>query len=1128
MYQEMKKSTKNLLLLFVFVCITPVMIAQKSDVFDLKKAYQEAKQKGIVNTDIEGYVGYLQHEYNSKQHQHNSSSVNNMGTIHKSYMNSAAIPNSPQNTYCPNAGFEQYNFTNWTGGFGSVSAGPTNSPFPNYNQTSATIVNPAGNNTSLINTANYHTIMTTPATNSVYPACVGYDSIACKRIGTQIVSEIPVVSPNGGVASVRLNGALASYRASKLAYNLSLNPNNKSFSVSYAIVVSTYSSSPHLPNEQPYFSVKITDQNGTLVPGCSQYTVTADTAMFNPNSPSYDPSWSQSVFTNAGDNIYYRKWSTYAFDFSNYPTITSVNVEFYVGGCSASGHYGYAYVDAECGQGGALASFCAGSSVAVLTAPADFSTYQWTGPSGPIAAIDGGNTATATVSPVSAGQVFTCNVTAPNGCASSFQSTVSVTTISITGVSSNPSCASGNSGSANVSATGSSSGYNYQWLNSSGTTVGSSQTATGLAPGSYSVIVSSPLCGSATTTVSVGTSPAVYYTLNSIYCGNVAWITNTGGGSNHRWYTASPVALIPSANTATLTVNSPVNGAGYFLVYTNSSGCSDSIKYTLNLLQIGNINVSNIKNTCVGSNNASAIINLQTLSAPVYNYTVTGSGGFNSVLANTNFLRDTVNNLSIGTYSASVFDGLCLYNTTFTVNPFVYSYTLTASTNTVCTTGTTTLSVNFGNTTPASCGLSTTGGCTTPNLVQIGSGTSVNGSFSYPAIYSGFYENARYQLLYTASELLAAGIQPGKISSIAFNVSALNGAVTNYPNFTIKMKCTSVTTLNSTFDNSGLTQVYFTPTTNITTGWNTYSFPTAYDWDGSSNILVDVCNDFIGTFATNASSPYTTTTFTSVRYYIDDSPTVACMTTNAATTSNRRPNVKFENCGGINPAAFTYSWIPMSGLSSSTSYTTIATPSAITVYTVIVNPTGQTNCAQAQSATAIFTPTTSPVITINGSSYKICLDSIKQIPVSVNGGDPAYTINWLTPSGGITPYSFNNQVYSLKALVPSFGTYTIAVTDQCNRHDTVTFNISVVDCAIIIPNVVTPNGDHVNDAFKINGLDNFAGSSLNVFNRWGKNVYANDDYKNDWVPNLSSGTYFYVVSISDGRKLNGFFQLFND
>jgi len=1018
------------------ILFTGASFAQLPDGFDIKKAYQQAKDKGISASDIEGYVqflhaDYLTHKGHSNQSQRvngSNSGVYDAGTIYRSYNNTSGIfnssvPNTPQNIYCPNAGFEQANFTNWTGGYGTVANGGVGAPFPTYAQTAATIVNSAGNNVSLVNTTNYHTVMTTPPTNSVYPNCVGWDSIACKVVGTQTVSEIPVVNPNGGPASVRLNGAVANYRASKLNYNMTLNPNNKSFSVSYALVLQNGS---HTADDQPYFSVKVTDQNGNPVPGCSVYTVTCNSNLTNTASPQYDPTWTDAVIS---FGVMYRKWQTFAFDFSNYPSVTSVNVEFYVGGCAQGGHWGYAYVDAQCSQGGAVASFCAGSNTTVLSAPAGYTSYQWTGPSGPVSVASGGNTGTATVTPVTAGQVFTCNVTAPNGCSSIFTTTISITTVSITGINSIPSCPNGSSGSASVTATGSSSGYTYQWLNSLGATVGNTSNATGLSPGNYSVVVSSPLCGSATTTVNVGISAPSFYSLPAPFCGSVAWI-NKPGGSNYKWYTASPLALIPGATSSSLTINAPVNGNSYFLVYTTASGCKDSINYVLTQQPGGSIYASNIKSICPGNNNSYAVINLNTTAPPMYSYTVTGPSGYNSVLNNTSLVKDSVINLSIGTYSATVFDGQCIYNTTFSVSPFVYSYTLTPQTSTLCSSGSTSLAVNFGNTTPSTCGLSSSGGCTSPNLITIGNGTGVNSTTSYPAIYGNWYRNTRHQILYLASELLAAGITPGKISSIAWNITAIAGT-TSYPDFTIKMKCTSVTDLNSTsFDQVGLTQVYYAPSVNITTGWNTYSFPVAYEWDGVSNILIDVCTSQTATYTQNSSSPYTITPFVSVRWYNADG-TVACpiATGNSYAPNNTyRPNIRFQNCGGSNPNAFTYTWTPTIGLSSTTTYTTIASPTTTTIYSVQVNPIGQTNCMQAQSATVtVVTPVPATITPVG----PFCTNaSSLTLTGSPSGG--VWSGVGITPTGVLTP--------SAAALGNNTYTYTIG-TSTCSSVGNTTVSI---------------------------------------------------------------------------------------
>lgn len=1027
---------KHVLLLLIFLFSSKIILSQLPDGFDIKAAYQTAKEKGIPQSDIEGYVkflhaDYLSHKGHASASTHNSADVYDMGTIYVNGNNGSIFKtitppnNTPQNAYCPNAGFEQLNFTNWTGGYGSVTNGGVGAPFPIYNQTGATIMNGAGNNVGLTNTTNYHTIMTTPATNSIYPNCVGWDSIACKVVGTQTVSEIQLVSPFGAPSSVRMNGAVANYRASKLNYLMTLNPNNKSFSVSYALVLQNGS---HTADDQPYFSVKVTDQNGNPVPGCSVYTVTCNASLTNTASPMYDPTWTNSVI---GFDIMYRKWATYAFDFTNYPSITAVNVEFYVGGCAQGGHWGYAYVDAECSQGGAVASFCAGSNASVLSAPAGYSTYQWVGPGGPISIANGGNAMTATISPVTAGQVFTCNVTAPNGCLSSFQTTVSITTVSITGVGSTPSCPNGFSGTAYVNATGSSLGYSYQWINSLGTQVGTTQTATGLAPGNYTVIVNSPMCGSATTTVNVGISAPAFYGLQAPYCGTVAWITKNGG-TNYTWYTASPLAVIPGATSSSLTINNPVNGAQYFLVYTTASGCKDSIKYTLTQQPGGNIYASNIKSICPGNNNSYAVINLQTAATAPYSYTVTGPGGYSHTLNNTSAIKDSITGLSIGTYSATVFDGQCLYNTTFTVNPFVYTFTLTPTNTVICTPLSTSLTVNFGNTTPATCGLSGSGGCTTPNLITIGNGTQINSSTTYPAIYGNWYKNSRHQILYLASELLAAGVQPGKISSIAWNV-AMTAGTTTYPNFTIKMKCTNVNDLGTStaFDNVGLTQVYSAPSVNVVVGWNTYNFPVAYEWDGVSNILVDVCNDLTASYTNNSSTYYTATPFNSVRWFNSD-VTVACpYTTSSGYTPNTtyRPNIRFGNCGGSNPSLFSYTWTPTTGLNPTNTYTTIANPTVTTVYNVQVEPIGQTNCMQTQSSTVnVIVPVPATVTPVG----PFCTNNATAITLTATPTGGTWSGVGVTSAGVLTPslatVGNNTYTYSIgTGSCASIGNTTVSI-----------------------------------------------------------------------------------------------------
>jgi hypothetical protein len=58
------------------------------------------------------------------------------------------------------------------------------------------------------------------------------------------------------------------------------------------------------------------------------------------------------------------------------------------------------------------------------------------------------------------------------------------------------------------------------------------------------------------------------------------------------------------------------------------------------------------------------------------------------------------------------------------------------------------------------------------NSSIIGTGTIQNGYFDYPSAYSNWYEGARQQYLYSASELISAGLSPGNIDSLSFDVIA--------------------------------------------------------------------------------------------------------------------------------------------------------------------------------------------------------------------------------------------------------------------------------------------------------------------------------------------------------------------
>ena len=93
------------------------------------------------------------------------------------------------------------------------------------------------------------------------------------------------------------------------------------------------------------------------------------------------------------------------------------------------------------------------------------------------------------------------------------------------------------------------------------------------------------------------------------------------------------------------------------------------------------------------------------------------------------------------------------------------------------------------------------------------------------------------------------------------------------------------------------------------------------------------------------------------------------------------------------------------------------------------------------------------------------------------------------------------------------GTYTLQVSTSCESR-TVSRRVNFQSC-LLIPNVVTANGDSRNDWFKIQGL---TGSSweLLVFDRWGKKVFETTAYQNDWGDQAAAGVYFYQLRLPNG------------
>jgi gliding motility-associated-like protein len=82
-------------------------------------------------------------------------------------------------------------------------------------------------------------------------------------------------------------------------------------------------------------------------------------------------------------------------------------------------------------------------------------------------------------------------------------------------------------------------------------------------------------------------------------------------------------------------------------------------------------------------------------------------------------------------------------------------------------------------------------------------------------------------------------------------------------------------------------------------------------------------------------------------------------------------------------------------------------------------------------------------------------------------------------------------------------------------------------------NVITPNGDGVNDILLFPCLENplFPKNKLTVFNQWGDEVFSQSPYQNEWQgtyrgKDLPVGTYYYILELNNGsRPIQDFFVI---
>ncbi|MBC7862272.1 MAG: T9SS type A sorting domain-containing protein [Bacteroidia bacterium] len=142
----------------------------------------------------------------------------------------------------------------------------------------------------------------------------------------------------------------------------------------------------------------------------------------------------------------------------------------------------------------------------------------------------------------------------------------------------------------------------------------------------------------------------------------------------------------------------------------------------------------------------------------------------------------------------------------------------------------------------------------TTSIIGAG-GTTTNAPFGAALPVS------RTQYLWKASEMSAAGMTMGNITGLQFYLQSLGGQLRN---LTIKIKSTALDSLTTaTFSAAGFTTVYMQNTLFSATGWNALQLTTPFNWNGTSNLIVEITYDNLQASTNNALAADTTTLFKS-------------------------------------------------------------------------------------------------------------------------------------------------------------------------------------------------------------------------------------------------------------------------
>lgn len=514
-------------------------------------------------------------------------------------------------------------------------------------------------------------------------------------------------SPLGGTQVARLNNSVANYMQTRITRTVSVNSSNCLLKIAFAGYWENGGAGQPCCL-QPGFAFKMYNCSGIPLP-CTSLSL----------SPGLGCQSAGLTYTMSGGLQSWANWQVKYFDLSIFIG-TCVELEFTNSDCALDGnHSGTAFIDVAMtpqfmapnyqliylstptNTTPILISYCNGSNIATLSGPLGYAQYQWVSPLTGFIPAPQGTMSTLTIQNPIPGTIYTLQLTTNSGCQGINTVQIVTTNVDILAIGASPTCINGSSGSATVLASGSSTGYNYQWINQSNSVVATSSVASNLSAGIYSVQVSATgnqACGTDGATLAINSAISNNVRFQS-YCNNKA-IIQVQGGTGHQWFNGTQPIL--GANSTSFTLSPVLPNTVITLTYLTSQNCLDSTRYNLIPTNPGTTYANNNNYVCSGANNGTTTLGISpTIGAPPFfrTFTVTNANTLTPSYTNTLFISHSnsvsIGGLSAGQYSINAFDGVCEFSNTFTVNAFSFDYQMANNNANICSGGNTISGVVF-------------------------------------------------------------------------------------------------------------------------------------------------------------------------------------------------------------------------------------------------------------------------------------------------------------------------------------------------------------------------------------------------------------------------------------------------